>query len=270
MTVALTGDGGDEMFGGYERYRALHLADTLSPLAYLGVRIASGIGNVFAGTEERGRLRRLARFADSMTQPFAVQYLKYRSLFDSKDLPRLLSDEFISSANIAAPAKWFSELYEEGNFPDEAARAQHHDLMTYLPDDLLVKSDIASMANSLEMRAPMLDHRLAPVGLSLPVGMKIHCRRGKHILRKAFQDMLPRGILDLPKRGFGIPLGKWLRNDLSRVLKETLLDHSFLDRRIVRKEAMEGLINDHLSGIDDHRHRLWALLVLARWLERSE
>ena len=270
VTVALTGDGGDEIFAGYERYRALHLADTLSPLAYLGVRIASGIGNVFAGTEERSRLRRLARFADAMTQPFAAQYLTYRSVFFPKDLPRLFSDEFAAGADLAEPARWFTGLYEEGNFPDEVARAQHHDLMTYLPDDLLVKSDIASMANSLELRTPMLDHRLVPVGLSLPIGMKIRRRRGKHILREAFRDMLPPGILDLRKRGFGIPLGKWLRNDLAGVLKETLLDRSFLDRAIVRKDAMEGLINDHLSGTDDHRHRLWALLVLARWAERSE
>jgi asparagine synthase (glutamine-hydrolysing) len=81
--------------------------------------------------------------------------------------------------------------------------------------------------------------------------------------------MLPPGILDLRKRGFGIPLGKWLRKDLAGVLKETLLDRSFMDRGIVRKDAMAGLVNDHLSGIDDHRHRLWALLVLARWLESS-
>lgn len=270
VTVALTGDGGDEVFAGYERYRALHLADTLSPLAYLGVRVASGIGNIFAGTEERSRLRRLIRFAEAMTQPFAMQYLTYRSLFQVKDMPRLFTDEFAGRADIMEPARWFSELFEKGNFPDEVARAQHHDLMTYLPDDLLVKSDIASMANSLELRAPMLDHRLVSVGLSLPVEMKIHRRRGKHILRQAFQDMLPPGILDLPKRGFGIPLGKWLRKDLAGVLKETLLDRSFLARGIVRKDAMEGLVNDHLSGIDDHRHRLWALLVLARWAGRNE
>jgi asparagine synthase (glutamine-hydrolysing) len=270
VTVALTGDGGDEMFGGYDRYRALHLADTLSPLGYLGVRVASGIGNIFAGTEERSRLRRLARFADAMTQPFATQYLTYRSLFQSKDLPRLFSDEFSKGTDLAEPARWFSELFEKGNFPDEVARAQHHDLMTYLPDDLLVKSDIASMASSLELRAPMLDHQLVPVGLSLPVEMKIHRGRGKHILRQAFQDILPPGILNLPKRGFGIPLGKWLRRDLAGVLKETLLDRSFLDHGIVRKDAMEGLVNDHLSGVDDHRHRLWALLVLARWAGRSK
>jgi asparagine synthase (glutamine-hydrolysing) len=270
VTVALTGDGGDEVFGGYERYRALHLADTMSPFGYMMTRIAAGIGNIFAGTDERGRLRRLVRFARSMSEPFAGQYLKYRSLFDAHDLPRLLCEKFVARTDIGGPAKWFGELYENGEFPDEVSRAQHHDMMTYLSDDLLVKSDIASMANSLELRTPLLDHRLVPIGLSLPVEMKIHRRCGKHLLRTAFRDMLPPEIINLPKRGFGIPLGGWLRNRLAGVVKETLLDRAFLDREIVKREAVEGLINDHMSGIDDHRHRLWALLVLARWLGRSQ
>ena len=192
----------------------------------------------------------------------------YRQLFAAGDLPRLFSEDFAAGVDLAETAKLFADLFENGDFADEVARAQHHDLMTYLPDDLLVKSDIASMSCSLELLAPMLSHSLVPVGLSLPVEMKIRHGRGKHILREAFGDLLPREVFRRRKRGFGIPLGRWLRNELAGTMKETLLDRSFLDHGIVQRNAIEGLINDHISGVDDHRHRLWALLVLARWLAK--
>lgn len=268
--VALTGDGGDEMFGGYDRYRALHLAQTMSPFGYLMTRIAASVGGLFAGTDQRGRLRRLVRFAKSMSEPSAAQYLAYRGVFLQVELYQLLTPEFVADVDVAMTETWFTDLFEEGQFDSEIARAQRHDLLSYLPDDLLVKSDIASMASSLELRAPLLDHRLAPIGLSLPAGMKVRHGRGKYILRAAFADLLPAEVLNLPKRGFGIPLGGWLRNQLAEVMKETLLDSGFLDRGIIRREAVEGLINDHLWGLDDHSHRLWALLVLARWLAKNE
>ena len=144
--------------------------------------------------------------------------------------------------------------------------AQWHDMRTYLPDDLLVKTDIASMASSLELRAPFLDRRVAQLGLSLPVDRKISRGRGKAILREVFADCLPAETFKRSKRGFGVPIGRWLRGGLRGVLTETLMDRSLSDRGVFRRESLAGLINDHLSGRDDHGHRLWALLVLARWL----
>ena len=266
ITVALTGDAGDEVFGGYDRYRALHLAETMSPGRYLAVRLAAVLARPFAPAGERSRLRRLVRFADALPYPSSNQYLMYRSLFAPQDLPRLFTEEFAEEVDLTEPARWFLDLYEDGEFDREVQYAQRHDLLTYLPDDLLVKADIASMAASLELRCPMLDHELVPLGLSLPAEMKVAGGRGKAILREAFEDLLPREVLRGPKRGFGVPLGRWLREDLADMLRETLMDRGFLDRRIVRAEAMAGLLNDHLSGRDDHRHRLWALLILARWL----
>ncbi len=115
----------------------------------------------------------------------------------------------------------------------------------------------------------MLAHELVPLGLSLPMSMKMQGGLGKQALRMAFADMLPTTATGAKKRGFGVPLGQWLKNELAGVLRETLFDDSFLSRGIVRREAMEGLINDHLSGVDDHRHRLWAMLVLARFLAKN-
>lgn len=266
VTVALTGDGGDEVFGGYDRYRAIHLAATMGPAKYLAVRLAGRLASPLAPTEERSRLRRLVRFAEALPYPPARQYLMYRSLFRPEDLPRLFTDEFAADLDLDAPAGWFYDLYEGAEFDDEIAYAQRHDLLTYLPDDLLVKADIASMAASLELRCPLLDHRLVSLGLALPAEMKVAGGRGKVALRRAFADVLPADVLAGPKRGFGVPLGRWLREDLFDVLRETLLDPGLHARRIFRPEALAGLLNDHFSGRADHRHRLWALLLFARWL----
>ncbi len=268
VTVALAGDGGDEVFGGYDRYRALHLAAQMSPAQYFFTRLAAGIVRPFASKAKRSGTGRLLRFADALPYPPAGQYYRYRSIFTTDDLSRLFTEDFAAAADIEKPEQDFLELYEQGDWPDEISRAQYHDLMDYLPNDLLVKADMASMACSLELRAPMLDHRLVSLGLSLPADMKISKRCGKMILRQAFGDLLPLEIFQQPKRGFGVPLAKWLREEFREVMLDTLLDRDFLNRGIFREKAIVGLMNDHLSGRDDHAERLWALLVLARWLAR--
>ena len=158
-------------------------------------------------------------------------------------------------------------MYEaEEGFDHETTRAQWHDLMTYLPDDLLVKTDIASMSVSLELRAPMLDQAVIELGLALPPELKIAHRRGKQALRLAFADMLPPAVFRQPKRGFGLPLGDWLRGDLQDTMRQVLTDKTFLSAGIFEPRAIHGLMNDHISCRDDHRHRLWALIMLAKWL----
>ncbi|MGC9455822.1 MAG: asparagine synthase (glutamine-hydrolyzing) [Phycisphaerae bacterium] len=269
VTVALAGDGGDEVFAGYDRYRALHLAQHMGAGTYVLLRLSATLARPFAPHSERSRLRRLLRFADALPHPYSQQYLMYRCLFRPSDLARLFTDDFAASVDLEAPAEGFLELYEQGEWADEVARAQHHDMRTYLPDDLLVKTDIASMASSLELRAPMLDPGLVSLGLGLPAEWKLDRRRGKRILKDAFGDLLPAEVFDRPKRGFGVPIARWLREEMLETLRDTLLDADLLDRGIFRKEAIVGLITDHVSGRDDHGHRLWALLILARWLGRQ-
>ena len=265
VKVALTGDGGDEVFAGYDRYRAIGMASSLRPGKYLAARLLRIAVRPFASKDERSRAARFLRFADNLPYPLAIQYFNYRALFRPDELAGLLHDDFIDAAALDGPQTWFTELYEQPDVNDEVTQAQFCDLATYLPDDLLIKSDMASMASSLELRCPMLGHDVVDIGLSLPLELKIAGRRGKVALRQAFADMLPADLLDRPKMGFGVPLDQWLRADLLETMRETLFDKAFLDARIVETEALVGLVNDHLSGRGDHRHRLWTLLVFARW-----
>jgi len=124
------------------------------------------------------------------------------------------------------------------------------------------------MAASLELRAPMLDHRVIELALNLPTKTKLNARRGKLLLREAFADMLPQGAFDHPKRGFGIPLGDWLRNELRDEMADTLNDPALEKTGLFRKNAMNNIMNAHLTGRRDYSHQLWALMVLARWLSK--
>ena len=290
VTVALTGDGGDEAFGGYDRYRAMRLAETMRPGTWLLTKAAAGLARLIAPNDERSRLRRLVRFAQGMNMPPAMQYFTYRRLFSPEQLQYIMERDFAAEAGINRPQEWFCNLYEQGTpsrdlpagrqgtlrlgdpqgeFDDEIAYAQRHDLLTYLPDDLLVKADIASMAHSLELRSPMLDHEVVSLGLSLPVDCKVRGRRGKAILRDAFATLLPREVFTRRKRGFGAPIHDWLRNELRGMLRETLLEPAaggLVGRGWMARPALERMIDDHLAGQADHRHRLWALLWLGKWM----
>jgi asparagine synthase (glutamine-hydrolysing) len=269
VTVALAGDGGDECFAGYDRYAAMSIYESVRPLRYFFLRAAGAVAGAIAPPEERNRLRRLARFSAGLPYPFPEQYFMIRRLFSPSELVDLFAPGFMEDLEPEAPRDWFWRLYEDIEVADEVTRAQRHDMLTYLPDDLLVKTDTASMAVSLELRAPFLDPQIVTLGLSLPPCLKIHRRMGKQALRLAFDDLLPADVFDHPKRGFGLPLGDWLRGDLQAPMKEALLDNSFLNAGIFRPAAIRGLINDHVTRRYDHRHRLWAMLMLAKWLGRN-
>lgn len=269
VTVALTGDGADEIFGGYDRYVAVEMASKCSGLGYLGVRAAAALLRPFASKDERRPSARFMRFADNLPFPPAVQYFNYRALFKPQELPYLLHADFAAAVDPDMPADWFTDIYEQPDTKDEVTQAQLCDLATYLPDDLLIKSDMASMASSLELRCPMLSHDLVDLGLSLPLELKIRSGRGKAALRAAFGNLLPKELANRPKKGFGVPLDRWLRKDMLETMRETLFDPAFERAQIIQPDALLGLVNDHLSGKGDHRHRLWALLVLARWIVKS-
>lgn len=150
---------------------------------------------------------------------------------------------------------------------DPIARAMVSDLVTYLPGDLLVKVDMASMAHSLECRGPFLDHRVVELAAAIPTNRKIRFRRGrsKVVLKRAFAELLPSAIKTRPKMGFGVPISRWFRDELSTELKEVLLDPVCLNRGLFRPAVIERLVDEHIRQEREHSHRLWVMLMLELW-----
>lgn len=267
VTVALTGDGGDEVFGGYERYRAHALAGRLGhvprPLsagAARAVRLLPG-----ARTEPRSHAFRGARFLDTVGLEPGERYGNLMQLFP----PGLRAGLWTEAA-----------LAEIGDLPTAgrllgAPRGagmtglQLTDVETYLPDDLLYKADIASMANSLELRAPLLDHHLAELALGLPETLRLQGGTGKVALRRAFAADLPPEILQRGKRGFGVPVARWFREDLRDLAADVLLGERARQRGLFRPRAVERLLADHVQGSADHGERIWSLLMLELWQEHT-
>jgi asparagine synthase (glutamine-hydrolysing) len=249
VTVALAGDGGDEAFGGYERYAAYGLAGRLPrALARAGAR---GLGLLPAARREpRSPLFRVTRLLDVAAASRLERYGRLMEVFPLARRRRLWADPGLARPVSLEPAR------------DDVAALQLVDLETYLPGDLLLKADIASMAHSLELRSPFLDHDVVALGLALPDSLKVRGREGKVALRRAFAADLPTEVASRGKTGFGVPLGRWFRRDL----RETAHDLLVTDRGWFRAEEVRRLLTEHESGRADHGHRLWCLLMLELWV----
>ncbi len=248
VTVALTGDGGDESFAGYERYVAHELAGRLpASAAAAGARALRLLPA--ARREPRSPLFRTARFLDVAAAERGDRYGRLMEVFPVELRRRLWAER--------APQEVRLEPALTG-----IAGLQALDVETYLPGDLLLKADLASMAHSLELRSPLLDHEVIQLGLALPSSLKVHGRVGKVALRRAFADDLPARVSSRRKTGFGVPLRRWFRVDLRELARETLT----ADRGWFRPEEVRRLLDEHVAGQADHGHRLWCLLMLELWI----
>ena len=248
VTVALTGDGGDESFAGYERYIAHDLAGRVPstvarPLAR-ALRLLPSARRV-----PRSPLFRAARLLDVAAVPMERRYTRLMEVFSFDERRRLWVDDMTRDVPLVPERTGITGL-------------QLLDITTYLPGDLLPKADISSMAHSLELRSPLLDHRVLELGLSLPDRLKTGGRTGKVALRRAFASALPPEVAGRGKRGFGVPLGRWFRGDLRELTHDVLRN----DRGWFRGDELQRLIGEHEAGRADHGHRLWCLLMLELWL----
>ncbi len=280
VTVALTGDAGDELFGGYDRYRALALTEILQ-------RVPVGPRRALARTMSRliprsgkakSRLRALERLTERIDRPAANRYLGWMTTFDEVERLALYADDQLDrlatySAGLADPgsidpATIQARAFAAADGRDVVTRAMVADILTYLPGDLLYKVDMASMAHGLECRAPFLDHRVVELAAAMPVDRKLRLRpgRSKVVLKRACADLIPERISRRRKMGFGVPVGRWFRNELKDEISAILLDPSTLARGLFRPDRVRLLIDEHAAGRREHGHRLWALLMLELWM----
>ena len=256
LIVALGGDGGDEVFGRYDRYLAAPLLQKANP--FLGLA-QTGLGFVgeLSGTKQRKfkRLQSQLKFEPNL----ASRYSSILSLTQSKELRTLLQPSFYSNH---AELKYVNEL----SVGDVSAldRMSRSDFYSYLPGDLLVKVDIATMANSLELRSPMLDVNVVEWGLSLPRKYKIKGTETKHILKDVARSLVPRELIDRPKMGFGIPRAEWLRNEMKEMSFELLTDATSSQRGWFNASEVKKTLDIHMLG-EDKDNLIWPMLMLELW-----
>jgi asparagine synthase (glutamine-hydrolysing) len=282
VTVALTGDAGDELFGGYDRYRALEFTELFHRLPVGPRRLLGGSMIRFLphSTRSRSRLHKLKRLFEHINESAADRYLGWMTTFDESSRIELYSEGHLDwlAASAAAlpnesdadPTTILVSAFALAFRRDQVTRAMVSDIGTYLPGDLLVKVDLASMAHSLECRGPFLDHRVVKLAMTMPLDRKIRLRpgRSKVILKQAFSDLLPPRIKARAKMGFGVPISRWFRNELRTELKEVLLDPVCLNRGIFRTAVIEKLVAEQAQDQREHAHRLWALLMLELWFRQ--
>ena len=266
VTVALTGDGGDEAFGGYRRYRRGKLAGWLGRVP--GGRRTVGLGRhlIPAGVDRTSDLGRARRVLTTLGGPPTDAYFEQMTQFGGGTMGRLLSYDFAQRIARNFPSCWFASLYHGTDPADPAAADMAADLQSYLPGDILTKVDRASMAVALECRSPFLDRRVVEFACSLPTAWRLRGFAGhKHILKRAFADLLPPEIVNRRKAGFAVPLPEWFRGPLKGLLHDTLLDATARGRGYTDPAEVERLVADHVSGVRNHAGSLWTLLMLEMW-----
>jgi asparagine synthase (glutamine-hydrolysing) len=256
LIVALGGDGGDEVFGGYDRYLATPVIQKLNPflgLARLGLNLAS--------KKSLADSRKINRIGSQLSPKpsLAARYSSILSLAQPQELISLLNSKIYSNKAETA----YINQFEAGDLTS-LDRMLRSDFAAYLPSDLLVKVDIATMANSLELRSPLLDVNVVEWGVSLPRKYKIRGFETKHILKDVARSLVPAELIDRPKMGFGIPRAEWLRTGMKEMVVDTLTDTTANQRGWFDSSEVKKVINSHMAG-EDRDSLLWPMVMLELW-----
>ena len=267
VTVALNGDGGDESFAGYERYLADKLAAYYKCVPRFlreGV-IRKVIDLLPYSTNRKHFIRRLKRFVNGISEIPERRYVRWICFFDIEMKRDLYTPSFSELTREVDSVDLTVQWYKKSDAEHFLDKTLFVDVMSYLPEDLLVKVDIASMANSLEARSPFLDHKVMEFAASLPADLKLRGIETKYLLKHTLSDSVPKEILHRRKMGFGVPLDVWFRKDLKEMAYDLLLDKKCIDRGYFQKGAVQRLLDEHVSEQYDHSYRIWALLFLELW-----
>lgn len=267
VTVALNGDGGDELFGGYTRYA--HMAHGERFRVPGAARPALGrLGRSLLSTPPPGsRLRRAGLALTVLSEAPQRRYARMMSYFMPEQKQDLYTERLCEATYGIDSYELLDHAFRESRAVSRVNQLMEVDVNTYLPGDLLVKVDISTMANSLEARSPFLDHQLMEWAARLPAHLKVRGGTTKYLLKKSLEDWLPHEVLHRPKQGFSVPLAHWLRTDLKDVAWDVLTDRTAADRGFFRPEAVRTMLREHDAG-EDHARRIWALMQFELWHRR--
>ena len=267
VTVALNGDGGDENFAGYPRHVGSVFTDRVGrwprPALVALATAADVLGPDSRGNSFRSRFHRVTHTA---LAPPEQRYTRWFMAFDPAERALLYTPEFASSLGDVFAHAAFVTAYRESDAEDYVNRLLDVDVQTYLASDLLVKMDIASMAHSLEVRSPLLDHRFMEFAAGLPGTWKLRGRTTKKLFKDALRPWLPEHVLYREKQGFAVPLETWFRRQLKELPAEILLDPRTLERGLFREEHLRRIIVEHVNGVRDRQKQIWSLIQLELWL----
>jgi len=273
VKVALNGDGGDESFAGYDRYKGIRLSASLGFLPReifsMGSGTLSYLNRFFKGKTSHFLARRKA-FLHTMYKynTSAEKYAYWMSVFTNEDKEALYKEGFKSATRVFDQSHFVSDKMAGAKATNSFEKAMKTDIETNLPGDLTVKMDIATMANSLEARSPFLDHKLMEFAASIPAEMKLRGFTSKYIIKKLASKFLPKEVLFRKKMGFAAPIGKWFNHELKDYVSDVLLDKKALERGYFKEESVKNLISEQQKGIRNNEHKLWALLNLELWHKR--
>ena len=267
VTVALSGDGADELFAGYERYLVMRYSRYSDFIPLHMRKLMFGLpAKLISGRGERSFIGRVERTLNTAASHSDKRYINIISRFN-EILKRDLYGERFSDFNFCPTAEVISSVYDNCSAANRVEKIMETDLKTYLPEDILTKVDIASMACSLEVRSPFMDPEVVEFAASLPLKFKQRRVSRKHILKQAFADMIPPEVLTRRKKGFGVPIGNWFRGAWRDELREHLLEGQLINDGFFRKESVERLLTEHDHRKADHSYPLWSLLILELFLE---